>query len=53
MAVVTAELARAAVTSLATAGIAAASAVLLLRYKVNSTWIVLGGAAFGVALLGR
>jgi chromate transporter len=53
MAVVSAQLARAAVTGLATAALAAASVVLLLRYKVNSTWLVLGGAAIGVALLGR
>jgi len=53
MAVVTVELARAAVTGWATAALAAVSAVLLLRYRVSSTWLILGGAVLGVALLGR
>ncbi|SMB92860.1 chromate transporter [Hymenobacter roseosalivarius DSM 11622] len=32
--------------------LALASAVLLLRYKVNSAWLVLGGAALGFGLQG-
>jgi chromate transporter len=52
MAVVSAQLARAAVTGAAALAIAAASAVLLLRYRVSSTVLVLGGAAIGL-LAGR
>ncbi|MCM2255308.1 MAG: chromate efflux transporter [Vicinamibacteria bacterium] len=48
MAVVTAQLARDAVFDLPTAVVAALSALLLLRYRVNSTWLVLAGAAFGL-----
>ena len=47
MAVVTVELGRTAIVDLATASIAVASAVLLVRFKINSTWLVLGGAALG------
>lgn len=43
----TVELGRTAIVDLATAGIAVASAVLLVRFKINSTWLVLGGAALG------
>jgi chromate transporter len=53
MAVVTAQLARAAVTGWATAAIGAVAAVLLLRFRVRSTWLILGGAAIGLALLSR
>jgi chromate transporter len=53
MAVVTVELARAAITSLATAALALASAVLLVRYRVGSSWLVAGGGAIGLVLLGR
>lgn len=48
MAVVTAQLARDAVFDLPTAVVAAVAALLLLRYRVNSTWLVLAGAAFGL-----
>jgi chromate transporter len=51
MAVVSVQLARSAVTGLATGALAAASAILLLRFRVNSSWLVLGGAAVGVLLL--
>jgi chromate transporter len=55
MAVVTAQLARAAVVDVPTVAIAAASALLLLRFRVNSAWIVLGAGVLGVAgrVLGR
>ena len=49
MAVVTVELGRAAIVDVPTALLGAASAFLLLRFKLNSTWLVLGGAAAGVA----
>jgi len=49
MVVVTAQLARAAIVDLPTAALALAAAVALLRFKVNSTWLVLGGAAVGLA----
>jgi len=48
MAVVTGQLALAAVVDVPTALLAVASAVLLLRYRVNSAWLVLGGAAVGL-----
>jgi chromate transporter len=51
MAAVTWELARAALVDWITLLLAVAAAVLLLRFKVNSTWLVLGGGLF--ALLWR
>jgi chromate transporter len=48
MAVVTWELGRAAVVDGLTIALALASALLLLRFRVNSAWLVLGGAAVGV-----
>jgi chromate transporter len=47
MAVVTAQLGRAALVDLPTAALALLSAAALLRWKLNSTWLVLGGAALG------
>jgi chromate transporter len=54
MAVVAVQLGRAAIVDLPTVVLALASGVLLLRFRVNSTWLVLGGAAagWGVHLLG-
>jgi chromate transporter len=50
MAVVAAQLARAAVTDVATAAIALASGALLLGRRVSSSWLVAAGAAAGLAL---
>lgn len=50
MAVVTAQLARAALIDPLAIAIAAASALVLFRYRANSAWLVLGGAAIGLAL---
>lgn len=47
MAVVTLQLGAAALIDVPTVLIAALSALLLLRYKLNATWLVLGGAALG------
>lgn len=46
---------RAALVNLPAIILAVVSAVLVFRYKVNSTWLVLGGAAAGICLrvLGR
>ena len=52
MAAVTWRLAQAAVVDAATALIAAAAALVLFRWRPNSTWLILGGAAAGW-LLGR
>ncbi|HTP69971.1 MAG TPA: chromate efflux transporter [Dongiaceae bacterium] len=41
---------RAALTNLPLILIAVFTAVLVFRYKVNSTWLVLGGAALGILL---
>ncbi|MCS6826056.1 MAG: chromate transporter [Caldilinea sp.] len=48
MAAVTVELSRASLIDPLTIGIAAVSTGLLLRYKINSTWLVLGGATLGL-----
>ncbi|MGA3024791.1 MAG: chromate efflux transporter [Bryobacteraceae bacterium] len=47
---VTWALARAAVVDVVAAVLAAASALILFRYRVNSGWLVLGGAAAGLLL---
>jgi chromate transporter len=49
MGVVTWQLGRAAVVDAPTALLALGAAVLLLRYRVNSTWLVLVGALAGIA----
>jgi chromate transporter len=48
MAAVTLTLGRAAIVDPFTTGLAVVAAVLLLRYKVNSVWLVLGGGAMAV-----
>lgn len=48
MAAVTVQLSRAALTDLVSATLALASAVLLFRYRVNSVWLVVGGALVGL-----
>ena len=48
MAVVTWQLGRAALVDFSTVALALISALLLIRFRVNSTWLVLGGAALGV-----
>jgi chromate transporter len=48
MAVVTAQLGRAAIVDWMTALLGAASAILLVRFQLSSTWLVLGGAAAGL-----
>ncbi len=50
MAVVSWQLARAAIVDLRTALLALASAALLFVWRVNSTWLVLGGAAAGLLI---
>lgn len=52
MALVTAQLCRAALVDLPSALLAAVSALLLLRFKLNSTWLIAGGALFGLASQG-
>ncbi|MBK9259895.1 MAG: chromate efflux transporter [Polyangiaceae bacterium] len=47
MAVVTAQLGRAAMVDVVTVVLGLTSAVVLVRWKPNSTWLVLGGAALG------
>jgi chromate transporter len=52
MALVTWQLGRSAVRDLPTAILAIAGAVLLFRYRVNSSWLVAGGAATGLLIAG-
>ena len=50
MAAVTLFLARAAVIDFTTLLLAISSAVVLIRYRVNSAWLVLGGGLIGLAM---
>lgn len=52
MGVVTWQLARAAVVDVVSAGLTVVSAVLLLRFKLNSAWLVLGGGLIGLIATG-
>jgi chromate transporter len=47
MAVVTLQLGRAALIDVPTVVLAGVAALLLVRFKVNATWLVLGGASAG------
>jgi chromate transporter len=49
MAAVSYQLGRSAIVDWLTMGLAMASAVLLLRFRINSAWLVLGGAVLGIA----
>ncbi len=50
MAAVTVQLASSSLTDLFTVLIAGISLVLLLRYKINTTWLIAGGAIAGFAI---
>ena len=50
MAVVSWQLGRAAIFDVTTLLLAAVSAILLIRFRVNSAWLILGGALAGVLL---
>lgn len=50
IAVVTWQLGRAALLDGVTVVLAGLSAILLFRYRINSAWLVLGGAAVGLAV---
>ena len=52
MAVVTWQLGRAAVIDVPTAVLAAVAAVLLIRFRINSAWLVIGGALIGFVVGG-
>jgi chromate transporter len=53
MVFVTYQLGRAAIVDIPTVALALISAVILLRFHVNSVWLVLGGAIAGLFLYGR
>lgn len=50
MAVVTVQLGRAALMDIATIVIAVVAAVALIRFKVNATWLIVGGALVGAGM---
>jgi len=50
MAAVTVDLARHSIVDITTAIVAVVAAVLLIHYRVNSTWLIIGGAAVGIGL---
>jgi chromate transporter len=50
MALVTAQLAGAALVDVPTLALAGAAAVALLRFDLGSTWLIAGGAAAGWAV---
>ena len=51
MAAVTLFLARAAVVDVVTMMLAVASAFVLIRYRINSAWLVIGGGLIGLAMV--
>lgn len=53
MVVVTYQLGRSALVDLETIALALVSAIILLRFRINSAWLVLGGAVVGFLLYGR
>jgi chromate transporter len=50
MAAVSYQLGRSSIADWETLSLAAIGAVLLLRFRINSAWLVLGGAAVGIAI---
>lgn len=50
MAAVTVDLARQSIVDIPTALLAIAAALLLIRFRVNSTWLIIGGALVGLAV---
>lgn len=48
MAVVTWQLSRSAITDLTTGTLAVISAILLLKFRINSAWLILAGAIIGL-----
>jgi chromate transporter len=50
MFVVTYELGRAAIVDLTTIILAVISAIILFRFRLNSAWLILGGAVIGLLL---
>jgi chromate transporter len=50
MAAVALELGRTAIVDLPTAALAAVGAMVMIRYRLNSAWLVLGGAVVGAAV---
>jgi chromate transporter len=48
MIAVTGQLARAALVDAVTVGLAVVSAVVLVRYRINSVWLIVGAAALGI-----
>ena len=53
MAAVTVELGRRALIDVPTVVVALAAAMLLIRFRVNSTWLIIGGALVGLVARGR
>ncbi len=51
MTAVTWQLSRAAVVDLWTAAIAGVSAIALIRFRLNSAWLIFAGALFGIAAI--
>jgi chromate transporter len=49
MTAVTGQLAAAAIVDATTTILAALAALLIFRYRVNPSWLILGGALVGVA----
>ena len=50
MIVVTYELGRSAIIDWITVGLAIVSAILLIKFKINSAWLVIGGAMIGLMI---